>query len=82
MFYRGTDGNCTAHERFRQKIADRPNLFTFFFNCLHTVLCSSGYHNITLKVKQAIFQEYLFLKKDLLAIQPTGYGPCWAEGDI
>ena len=75
-------GNCTAHERFREKKEDRPNLFTSFLNCLQTALCCSGYHNIILKVKEVICLKYLFLRKDLLVILPTGYCPSGAEGDI
>ena len=43
--------------------------------CSETVaLLSAGYDDIILKVKQVICLESLYLKKDLVAVLPTGYG--------
>ena len=57
-----------------EKMAEvRPNLFISSFKCLQTALCSSGYHKTIFKVKQAIFLDCLFLKRNLLGILPTGY---------
>ena len=53
--------------------ADGLSVFSFL-SCLQRALCSFGYENNLLKVKQAICLERLFLKKDLLAVLPTGYG--------
>ena len=45
-----------------------------FLSCVQTALLSAGYDNIILKVKQVICLESLYLKKDLVAVLPTGYG--------
>ena len=45
-----------------------------FLSCVQSALLSTGYYSIILKVKQAICLESLFLKKDLVAVLPTGYG--------
>jgi len=45
-----------------------------FLSCLQTALLSAGYDDIILKVKQVICLESLYLKKDLVAVLPTGYG--------
>ena len=44
-----------------------------FLSCVQTALLSASYDNIILKAKQIICLESLYLKKDLLAFQPTGY---------
>ena len=46
----------------------RPHLFTSFFKCLQTTLCSSGYHNIILKVKQAICLECFLPKERFIGV--------------
>ena len=43
-------------------------------NCVQSALLSTGNHSIIPKVKQVICLESLFLKKDLVAVLPTGYG--------
>ena len=53
--------------------ADSPSVFSFL-SCLQRALCSSRFEKIFLKVKQAICLEHLFLKKNLLAVLPNGYG--------
>ena len=45
-----------------------------FLSCLQCPLLSTGYDSIFLKAKQVICLESLFLKKDLVAVLPTGYG--------
>ena len=45
-----------------------------FLSCVQSALISTGYNSIILKFKQVIFLESLFLKKDLVAVLPTGYG--------
>lgn len=45
-----------------------------FLSCVQKALLSAGYDNIVLKVKQVICLESLYLKKDLVAVLPTGYG--------
>ena len=45
-----------------------------FLSCVQKALLSAGYDDITLKVKQVICLESLYLKKDLVAVLPTGYG--------
>ena len=47
-----------------------------FLRCVQKALLSAGYDDIpvTLKVKQVICLESLYLKKDLVAVLPTGYG--------
>lgn len=45
-----------------------------FLSCVQKALLSAGYDNILLKVKQVIWLEILYLKKDLIAVLPTGYG--------
>lgn len=45
-----------------------------FLSCVQKALLSAGYDNILLKVKQVICLENLYLKKDLVAVLPAGYG--------
>ena len=45
-----------------------------FLSCVQSVLLSTGYNSIILKVKQVVCLESLFLKKDLVAVLLTGYG--------
>ena len=45
-----------------------------FLSCVQKALLSAGYDDIILKVKQLICLESLYLKKDLVAVLPTGYG--------
>ena len=45
-----------------------------FLSCVHKALLSAGYDDIILKVKQVMCLESLYLKKDLVAVLPTGYG--------
>jgi len=45
-----------------------------FLSCVQEALLSAGYDNIVLQLKQVICLESLYLKKDLVAILPTGYG--------
>ena len=45
-----------------------------FLRCVRKALLSAGYDDIILKVKQIICLESLYLKKDLVAVLPTGYG--------
>ena len=45
-----------------------------FLSCVQSALLSTGYYSIILKIKQVICLESLFLKKDLVAVLPTGYG--------
>ncbi|XP_068756880.1 probable ATP-dependent DNA helicase RecS [Montipora capricornis] len=45
-----------------------------FLRCVQKALFSAGYDDIILKVKQVICLESLYLKKDLVAVLPTGYG--------
>lgn len=45
-----------------------------FLSCVQTALLSAGFGNFNLKVKQVICLESLYLKKDLIAVLPTGYG--------
>ena len=45
-----------------------------FLRCVQKALLSAGYDDIILKVKQVICLESLYLKKDLVAVLPTGYG--------
>ncbi|XP_068704636.1 putative ATP-dependent DNA helicase Q1 [Montipora foliosa] len=45
-----------------------------FLICVQKALLSAGYDDIILKVKQVICLESLYLKKDLVAVLPTGYG--------
>ena len=45
-----------------------------FLSYAQSALISTGYNSIILKVKQVICLESLFLKKDLVAVLPTGYG--------
>ena len=45
-----------------------------FPRCVQKALLSAGYEDIILKVKQVICLESLYLKKDLVAVLPTGYG--------
>ena len=42
--------------------------------CVQQALLSAGYDDIFLKVKQVICLEILYLKKDLVAVLPAGYG--------
>ena len=42
--------------------------------CAKKALLLAGYDDIVLKVKQVICLESLYLKKDLVAVLPTGYG--------
>ena len=45
-----------------------------FLSRLQVALLSVGYTDIILRVKQVICLEALYLRKDLLAVLPTGYG--------
>ena len=45
-----------------------------FFLWLHFAIANSVYHNLTLKPKQVVCLESIFLKKDVLFVLPTGYG--------
>ena len=45
-----------------------------FLRCVQKALLSAGYDDIILKVKQVICLESLYLKKDLVAVLPIGYG--------
>lgn len=45
-----------------------------FRSCVQKALLSAGYDDVALKVKQVICLESLYLKKDLVAVLPTGYG--------
>ena len=45
-----------------------------FLSRLQVALLSVGYADIILKVKQVICLESLYLRKDLVAVLPTGYG--------
>ena len=45
-----------------------------FLSCVQGALLPAGYDNIILKVKQVNYLESLYLKKDLVAVLPTGYG--------
>lgn len=45
-----------------------------FLSCVQSALLSAGYENIILKVKQIQCMESIYLKKDLVAVLPTGYG--------
>ncbi|XP_068689205.1 ATP-dependent DNA helicase RecQ-like [Montipora capricornis] len=45
-----------------------------FLRCVQKAPLSDGYDDIILKVKQVIYLESLYLKKDLVALLPTGYG--------
>ena len=45
-----------------------------FLRCVQKALLLAGYDDIILKVKQVICLESLYLKKDLVAVLPTGYG--------
>ena len=44
-----------------------------FLRCVQKALLSADYDDIILKVKQVICLESLYLKKDLVAVLPTGY---------
>ena len=43
-------------------------------SCVQTEFLSASYDNIILKAKQVYCLERFYLKKDLLAVLPTGYG--------
>lgn len=45
-----------------------------FLGRLQVALLSVGYRDIILRVKQVICLEAPYLRKDLLAVLPTGYG--------
>ena len=45
-----------------------------FLSRLQVALLSVGYTDIILKVKQVICLEAMYLRKDLVAVLPTGYG--------
>ena len=47
-----------------------------FFSCLQFAVLNSDftYCNVILKPKQVICLENIFLKRDVLAVLPTGYG--------
>ena len=45
-----------------------------FLSYVQKALLSAGYDDIILKVKQVMCLESLYLKKDLVAVLPTGYG--------
>ena len=45
-----------------------------FLTKLQVALLSAGYEEVTLKVKQVICLEILYLRKDVVAVLPTGYG--------
>ncbi len=45
-----------------------------FLSCVQSALLSAGYDNIILKVKQILCMESIYLKKDIVAVLPTGYG--------
>ena len=45
-----------------------------FLRWVQKALLSAGYDDIILKVKQVICLESLYLKKDLVAVLPIGYG--------
>ena len=45
-----------------------------FLSCLQFAVSNSVYCNTILKPKQVICLEYVYLKKDVLCVLPTGYG--------
>ena len=45
-----------------------------FLSRLQVALLSVGYTDIILRVEQVIYLEAPYLRKDLLAVLPTGYG--------
>ena len=45
-----------------------------FLSDLQSALLSAGYVDVILKVKQVICLEALYLRKDVVAVHPTGYG--------
>lgn len=45
-----------------------------FLSDLQSALLSAGYADVILKVKQVICLEALYLRKDVVAVLPTGYG--------
>ena len=45
-----------------------------FLRCVQRAPLSAGYDGIILKVKEVICLESLYLKNDLVAVLPTGYG--------
>ena len=60
--------------RGERNIEDSFKMALQFLSCLQSALLSTGFDKIILKVKQVTCLENIYLKRDLVAVLPTGYG--------